>query len=158
MKRAVLSAAAILTCVLSTGFIVRKQMTKEISRLYKLMRKNEIIMKLFDYWLELKQNDISISEKLLCRNFKNAAIYGLGIAGQRLMDELRHENKVNVKYAIDRNAAQRTADVEILTPDSVFPEVDAIIVSAVTDFEAIRDEIRKKSNCAVISLEDLIYE
>ncbi len=158
MKRVVLSAAAILTCVLSTGFIVRKQMTKEISRLYNLMRKNEIIMKLFDYWLELKQNGVSISEKLLCRNFKNAAIYGLGIAGQRLMDELRYENKVNVKYAIDRNACQRLADVKILTPDSVFPEVDVIIVSAVTDFEAIRGEIRKKSNCAVISLEDLIYE
>ena len=42
--------------------------------------------------------------------------------------------------------------------EDTLDDVDAIVVTAVTFFDEIEDELHKKVNCPILSLEDILYE
>ncbi len=44
-----------------------------------------------------------------------------------------------------------------ITADNFKDDVDAIIVTAIFDFDDIKKKCKEKLNCPIISLEDVIY-
>lgn len=61
-------------------------------------------------------------------------------------------------YCIDRGKSGWYRDTEIRKPEDSLEAVDAIIVTAIMDFEEIKAFLQEKTDSAVISLEEILYE
>ena len=113
---------------------------------------------MLNQWLLLKQEGKSLEKYFAENGYKTIAIYGMGEMGNRLYDELKNSSVVEIKYAIDKNAAGTYSELEVFDPDDEMTEVDAVIVTAIFAFDEIEDELSEKIQCPIISLEDVVYE
>lgn len=84
------------------------------------------------------------------------AIYGMGDIGKNLLADLR-DSSVKVDYAIDK-VVTNTEDIRVVSPEEKLEKVDAIVVTAIAYFDDINDNLSSKTDCPIISLEDIIYE
>ncbi len=115
------------------------------------------LFQLMNYWLILKQRNLSIGKLLRKKDYKHIAIYGMSHVGLSLFGELKNE-EIMIDYAIDRNAHNLNMDIKIVSPEEEFDEVDVIIVTALDCYNEIEKNLEGKINCPIISLEDLLYE
>lgn len=127
----------------------------QIEQWKELSDKHLALMQLYDKWMITKQDGRSIVEYFDDNHIQTIAIYGMASVGLRLQDELRKTN-VEVKYGIDKYKYKNRTDLDIVTPDEKLEKVDAIIVTAIYYFAEIRDELSKKTDIAIISLEEVL--
>lgn len=141
----------------SAGSVVAKSSGKEISKYKELADKHLAIMKLYDQWLQTKQEGKSLSEYLSKEGIHSVAIYGMSFVGERLYDELS-DSDIEVKYAIDKNAEHIYSEIELVKPDDELEPVDAIIVTAVFYYDEIAKLLEEKTDMKVLSLEDVLND
>lgn len=108
-------------------------------------------------WLYIKQENRSLTEYFDRNGYKTVAIYGMKELGERLYDELKGTN-VKVQYAIDKNAGQIVADIDVVTPQDALGQVDVIVVTPIHYFNDIESELSQVMDCPIVSIEDIIYE
>lgn len=108
-------------------------------------------------WVKVKQEGKNLAQYFNDRGYREIAIYGMGHAGEVLMEELLESNIV-VKYGIDRNADKIKANIDVITPVDNMEEVDVIVVTSITYFTEVEEMLNKKVRCPIISLEDILYE
>lgn len=113
---------------------------------------------MLNQWLLLKQEGKSLEKYFTDNGYKSIAIYGMGEMGNRLYDELKNSSVVEIKYAIDKNAAGTYSELDVIDVDDEMDEVDAVVVSAIFAFDEIEEELSAKTDCPIISLEDVVYE
>ena len=106
-------------------------------------------------WLSLKEKSIGVADYFEKSGYHSIAIYGMGILGKHLLEELKDE-RIKVFYSIDRNAKNIILDTKILTMEDELPEVDVIVVTTIDIFDEIHDSLREKINYPIISLEEVI--
>lgn len=92
---------------------------------------------------------------LLQKGYHSVAIYGMNYMGKTLLEELKG-SKVNVEYAIDRNADNISVGLKIFKPCEDLPKVDAIIVTSISSYMDIRRLLEQKGAYNIISLEEII--
>lgn len=131
--------------------------TKQVEQKAEKVDKFKSYYNMLNQWLILKQEGKNLLEYFEQNNYKTIAIYGMGEMGNRLYDELK-DSKIEVKYAVDRNAADTYSELNIIDAEDDFEEVDAIVVTAVFAFSEIESVISEKIECPIISLEDVVYE
>lgn len=141
----------------SVGTVVMKRAEKETNKYKELADKYFAIIQLYNQWLTNKQEGKTIVDYLNKVGIKMVAIYGMNYVGERLYDELKNSD-IEVKYAIDKNADIMYEELDIVTPEEEFEEVDAVIVTATFYFEAIEEMLGKKMECPILSLKDVLYE
>ncbi len=107
-------------------------------------------------WVHMHNEGRKISTYLKSCGYYTVAIYGMKELGETLLYELKNSG-IEVKYAIDRNAGDLYAEIDVFHPDEELEAVDAVIVTAVHWFNDIEAEIKQKLDCPVLSLEDVIY-
>lgn len=129
---------------------------KALVSLKSEFNKFESFFSILEQWLSNKQSDIKLEEYLASQKYFKVAIYGMGVLGNLLYQELSNTG-IQVSYAIDRNGDEMYFEVPVFNPSDEYDEVDAIIVTAILDYEKIRANIKKKTHADVISLEDVIY-
>lgn len=122
----------------------------------KMSEKHFALYMLMNQWVKIKQENKSIAEYLEKNGYRQIAIYGMSYAGETLMGELAGSN-INVKYGIDKNADRIYQDIDVLTPDDDLPEVDAVIVTAITFFDEIKENLNQKLDCDILSMEDILH-
>lgn len=96
-------------------------------------------MGLLNHWLYLRLNNIMLSSYFMERGYKKIAIYGMGVLGGRLYQELQNSN-VEVEFVIDRNATMVHSEVEVVKPED-FPtdrDIDLIVITVNASKEALR--------------------
>ena len=125
--------------------------------LMKNIENDKLKLRIMNNWLQLKQKGYSIEQLLLQYGFTNIAVYGMGIIGRRLLDEFAL-SKVDIKYGIDRKPPMDIDEIPIYSLNDALPEVDAVIVSVVSSFNAIYHEMRDRVNCPILSIEELLLE
>ncbi|WAJ24098.1 glycoside hydrolase family 99-like domain-containing protein [Lacrimispora xylanolytica] len=108
-------------------------------------------------WLQLKEENVNLSKYLIKCGYCNIAIYGLGVMGKHLLEELRH-TEIQVLYAIDQNELMVHPDIEIKSVNDFFPQVDAVVVTATFDYDVIRTMLKEKIDYPIVSLAELLYE
>ena len=128
----------------------------------KNIGENDKYKRLFNFfgrWVRLNEEKITVGDFLRDRNFQNVAIYGMGALGRHLLFELR-EVGINVVYSIDQRSDKLKLDIPFLdwADKEALPEVDLLIVTAITDYDAIEKEICEVREYPVISLEDIMRE
>lgn len=119
------------------------------------VNKNTLTIKIYDSWIQQKQNNKSISTFFEKNNFYKIAIYGMNNLGERVVNELQGTNIV-VKYAIDRNADKINTNIHVVHPNDILKEVDTVVVTPVYYFNDIEKQLMSKVNCPIISLQDVI--
>ena len=144
----------ILGCVAGV-LISGNAMIAEIRKEKSFVSKQLAYCKLYDRWLEIKAREGYLKKYFEIEGYQSVAIYGMGQIGKRLYMELLQE-KVNVLYVIDRRKIQLECEVPCLSPDSAFPDVDVIVVTAICDYYEIKKTLEKKNTCPIISLEEII--
>ena len=116
-------------------------------------------MMCFDNWMTLRENNKRLADYLLRYDMKNVAIYGYGTLGKHLITELDSlDSKISIKYIIDRDVRLNHLKYDIKQPEDILPEVDAIIVTPVDEFEKIYFELRKCVKSRIFSLLELTSE
>lgn len=104
-----------------------------------------------------KAGEKSIDAYFHKNKIENIAIYGMSYVGERLLDELR-DSDITVKYAVDQNADNIYADIDVILPGENMPEVDAIVVTPIYYYYEIQEMLSSKVDCKIISLEDILNE
>lgn len=108
-------------------------------------------------WMLLKQRGESLEKYFTDNKIFTIAIYGMGEMGNRLYDELKNTN-IKVKYAIDKNADNTYAKLNVVDLEDDLEKVDAIVVTSIFAFDSIKEDLKGKLDCPIISLEDIVYE
>ena len=85
----------------------------------------------------------------------NIAIYGCGVLGKVLYNELK-DTDIHVECFIDKKYENYSFDVPVIGLDSI-PEIDVIIVSVINYYDDIVEDLLKHGQNTIISLEDIIY-
>lgn len=111
---------------------------------------------LLNKWLDLKQENKSLSEYFVQNNYKEISIYGMGYVGERLIKELKGTG-ITIKYIIDKNAACIDSDYRVCSLNDELARVDVVVVSLTYYFEEIKEELQKRVKCPIISLEEAVF-
>lgn len=120
----------------------------------KAENKYFIYYDLLNKWLKQKEKEVFIAEKLKQQGIKEIAVYGMGDIARHLQHELKNTD-VTVKYAIDKSELS-VIDIDTYLPDSELPQVDAIVVTPVLEYESIYAFLMEKVSCPIICITDLI--
>lgn len=156
MKKITAVFSAMAGLALGTG-VTYKLENDKLKEMYRVNDKNDAILKIFTRWLKLKQDGKQVADCLKERGYKTIAIYGMHYLGECLLKELKN-SEIEVKYAIDRNANNIYADVDVITLDDNLLEVDAIVVTAFWFFDEIESELMEIVDYPVVSLVEIIDE
>lgn len=156
MKKSILF---ILSLLIGTGtgmLIMGKKMTKIICKEQKSAEKFFPMYQTMERWVRMKQKNQCISEYFQRNGYKRIAVYGMGDIGILFVNELKNSD-IDIMYGIDRNI-NVGGPVKIYHPDDTLPNVDAVVVTAVAFFDDIEDMLRKKMDCPVLSIEDIVFD
>ena len=138
---------------------INESVDEYIMNIEQKQQKQKHITNVYDMWLTININGKSILEYFEKRNIKEIAIYGYGGLGKRLYQELKQQERVKVKYIIDQMAQQKRECKENIIPLSENMEkVDCIVVTAVHDYDEIKENLLNIGYDNVISLEKILDE
>lgn len=119
--------------------------------------KNDIIMRrILMEWLTLYQMNVSIGKLLAQRGVHSVAVYGMAKLGRLLQKELE-DNGIVVKYGIDIRELYDTL-LPVVKLEDISDPVDMIIVTAITDFSALKHKLLQYTDCEIEMLENIIAE
>ena len=108
-------------------------------------------------WVRAKQQGKNLSVYFEENGYHKIAIYGMSDVGETLLEELKN-TRTEVAYGIDRKVFSRKMDIKMVSPDDMLECVDAIIVTAIDYYDEIKEKLRGRVECRVISIEDVIFE
>lgn len=107
-------------------------------------------------WMDILENNHTLEAYFVGKGIGNIAVYGAGGIGRHLLRQLE-ESAITVKYGIDKSEFLKESEaLPLLKPWDDLPEVDAIVVTPVWDYQNIREQLLRKVKCPVISLDDVI--
>lgn len=157
MKRGIISVLSTLAGVVLGGSVAGKFIGETAKKAQNMSDKHLALFLMMNQWVKVKQEGKNLLTYFEKNGYKKIAIYGMSYAGETLIDELRDAD-ITIAYGIDRNADSLYADIDIVSMDDDLDEVDAVVVTAITFFDEIEEQLSEKVECPIISLEDILYE
>ena len=82
----------------------------------------------------------------------------LGELGNRLIEAL-DRSSINVQYGINKDMWEAFAEIDIkgMDEEKYFDNIDCIVVTPIHVYDQIKEELKQKCDCQIVSLEDIIY-
>ena len=115
----------------------------------KKLEQYDAYWRLFDKWMVLKENDLSLDVFFEENNYSSIAVYGLGMLGRHLLADISIER---VAFGIDGKADTIRMDFPIYSPVDAFPKADIIVVTPTYDYDSIVRLLKQNNDCKVVSL------
>lgn len=156
MKKGSVGVLSLLAGAAVSAIGIGKIMKDKIDYKQNLADKHLALFLMMNQWVKVKQEGKNLADYLKAKGYNKVAIYGVSYAGKTLIDEL-DSTGIQVAYAIDKNAVSRYANIDIFSMENELAEADAIIVTAITFFDEIKEQLEQKVNCPIVSLEDILY-
>lgn len=144
-----------------TGFwasiLVRKGKVVQVTASH-VVRGNKFAAyyRILDQWMLLKEEGIKVEQYFFDHGYKKVAIYGMAKMANHLIRELESSD-VEIVYGIDRNSDMIYGKFPVISPESVFPDADVIVITPTIEYEEIESDLQKKVKCSIVSLEDVIF-
>lgn len=157
MKKGVIGVISLLAGAASGALGVKHVEKKKVMTERGYANKHLALYKMMTQWVKAKQQGKSLASYFEENDYKKVAIYGMSYAGEALVEELK-DSDIQIAYGIDKNANAIYTDMDVVTMDDDLKEVDAVVVTAITFFDEIEEELCMKIDCPIISLEDILYE
>ncbi len=144
------------------GFIIgvirqHKEERQQIFQLQNKINKFQSYYNVLIDWMILKQSGKSLGEKILQKGYMTIAIYGMGELGKCLYADI-NPNSIEIKYAIDSGGSHDYETIPVVGIDGVMDNVDVIIVTAIYDFDDIKEKLENIVSCPIVSLAELIWD
>ena len=157
MKKTVIGILSLLGGAVAGMIGTKRVMQKRLDIATNYSDKHLSLFLMMNQWVKVKQEGKNLSTYFERNDLKRIAVYGMSYAGEALIEELKGTG-VEVIYGIDKNADKIFSTVDVISMDDSFENVDAVIVTAITFYDEIKDKLSKKVDCQIISLEDVLYE
>lgn len=137
--------------------LLKKQEVIPLSYWKKQSGKNRKLFDIANELLKIKQSGYRLSSWFREKGYADIAIYGMANIGKRLADELYTD--MNILYGIDKSEKMESyRGIEIISPDSELKKTDAIVVTVPMDFYEISKALQNKTDCPILSIEEILYE
>lgn len=134
-----------------------KELLSEYNALSEKCARYEGYWRILDAWLCHKEEGKSLETYFIKQGIKSIAIYGGGMLGKHLLEELKDSN-IKVEYIIDRKADALKLGVPVYALEDDLPEVDVIVVTATYVYSEIKKQLEAKGYNSIYSLETIIFE
>ena len=157
MGKAIISIVSAFVGAAAGAVIVKKLTVEETEKVRTVSDKHLNLFLMMSQWVKVKQEGKKLSEYFEKNGYQKIAIYGMSYAGETLVNELKG-TKTEVAYGIDRNADSIYSDLEIVSMEDDLAVVDSVVVTAITFFDEIEEQLLQKMDCPILSLEDILYE
>jgi hypothetical protein len=108
-----------------------------------------------DKWLCLKEKGVDFKEYFINRGIKNLAIYGMGMMGKHLYNELAG-GSIKVVYGIDQQGQGLSKDLPIYRIEDELPEADAVVIAVTFAYEAMVENLKEKGILQIILLNEVL--
>lgn len=112
---------------------------------------------MMNQWVKVKQEGKHLASYFEKKGYKTIAVYGMSFAGETLVNELKG-SAIQILYGIDQRGGSVYTDINIVTKEDTLAAVDAVIVTAISFFEEIEEELCRKVDCPILSLGDILYQ
>jgi len=150
----------VLVCSLCSFFLgavfIWRKLDQVIIENKRNSEKHYDMFNLMKLWVSAYQDQKKIEDFLLDKGYHTVAIYGLGFIGETLYKELQSSN-INILYGIDK-AKTSFYDLRVLKPTDSLPSVDVIIVTAITYYHEVVEELKQKVECPIVSIENILLD
>lgn len=157
MRKWIISAASMMAGAAAGAGALKRVEDKKYKRQKELSERHLDLFLLMNQWVKVKQRGKSPADYLEEKNYMKVAVYGMSYVGETLIEELKNTS-VQVAYGIDRKGGDLSCEIEVFTMEDPLSQVDAVIVTAITFYDEIEEELSQKVNCPILSLEDILYE
>lgn len=137
--------------------IAHRMESKKTDKERGYAKKHLALYLMMNQWVKVKQKNKSLIDYMEKHGYRDVAIYGMNYVGETLAEEFAGSG-ISVKYGIDKNTDNIYSDMTVLAPDDALPEVDAVIITAITFYDEIEEQLSKKMDCPILSLEDILFE
>lgn len=111
---------------------------------------------MMNHWLRVKQDGKKLASYFTENKYNKIAVYGMSYVGETLLEELKG-TEVEVAYGIDKRAFSIHTDVAVVSPDDLLDGVDVVVVTAIDYFDEIKEKLKNKVECPIISIEDVVF-
>ncbi len=112
---------------------------------------------LYDNWLVIKERGDGIEKYFRENHYREIAVYGYGNIGRHVVTQLL-DTDITVKYIIDRRRGVTENKIDRYCMTDQLPEVDAIVVTPICEYQEIKTELQQKKAGQIVSIEDIVYE
>jgi len=157
MKKGIISALSAFTGVVVGAGAAGRATRDSLRKIQGMSEKHLALFLMMNRWVRVKQEGKNLVQYFERKGYKKIAIYGMSYVGETLIEELK-ESEIEVAYGIDRNANSMYSALNIFSLEDSLDEVDAIVVTAITFFDEIEAMLSEKTDCPIVSLEDILYE
>jgi len=106
-------------------------------------------------WLNARRDKNGTLSFFEDHGFTHLAIYGLGLNGKILFDEFKNSH-IKVDYCIDKNKANIKIDSPLYDLSDNLPDTEVIIITPMLSFYEIKEELEKKTNAPLYSIEEIL--
>lgn len=157
MKKGIISVVSTLAGISLGAVAAGKLFLDRIENIQVLSDKHLSLFLMMNQWVKVKQEGKKLASYFEKNGYKKIAVYGMSYVGETLLEELEG-TAIEVAYAIDKKADSVYANVDVFSLEAELIHVDVVVVTAVTYFDEIEEQLNKKMNCPIISLENILYE
>ncbi|WP_051650337.1 glycoside hydrolase family 99-like domain-containing protein [Selenomonas sp. AB3002] len=126
-------------------------------RYYLDMKKQGLVINALSQWLRINEKGEEVRSFFYRNKYRRIAIYGGGRLGKHLIANLVGSD-VEIKYIIDKNKSLKICSYPTFTLEDKLPPVDAVVITPIGMYEALRSELRKYVDYDTVSLEYILYE
>lgn len=113
-------------------------------------------LNLIGKWIAKKENGESYSKYLSGLGIKRVAIYGCGILGDYLYDELK--NDFQISYFIDKNAKNIQKKIPVWSLQDELPAADGVVISLIREVDEVKKALREKNFTNIVGLKELLCD
>lgn len=157
MKKPIISVLSALVGAAVGAGAVEKTSHENAEKLHAMSEKHLALFLMMNQWVKVKQEGKNLSSYFERNGYKKIAVYGMSYAGATLLNELRN-SETSIEYGIDKKADSFYADIDIVSINDDLRQVDAVVVTPITFFDEIEEELSQKLSCPILSLEDILHE
>lgn len=110
---------------------------------------------LLNHWLKVKQRGIKIEAYFEQNNINSVAIYGMGLLGHRLYDEIK-DSGIHINVLVDQNPNAIYCECPVLKPEIGLKDIDVdiLVVTVPVNFDVVKRYMNNEVR--MMYLEDII--
>lgn len=145
-----------------SNYIIDSVSDREIKEITALKNKNKKVqsnLSLLEKWLALYQKGIFLTDSSVLIGVTHVAIYGYGVIGKLLVDELkRKDSNCIIDYIVDRNykSYESDIDIDLYSPDDELPLTELMLVSLTSDYQEVLEILNEKHINNYVLIEEII--
>lgn len=128
---------------------------KSIDNVFRLYERSSRVQIILDTWLTNKESNKSFHDFLKKNNINSVVIYGYGVLGRHLYNELGNIN-VDVEAIIDKDRNKGVDEIETINIGDDIPLESAIVITPVIEANKIKEKLEKYYNNKIFYIIQLV--